>query len=257
MHLHALDYVLWAAAPCLQGCVLYFMHRRGLDAQLPIFYGYTIVQAVTDTYLLIVERVSYIVYFYSYWIVTALTVVLTLAIIDELFRVAFRDFAAIRSVGTSIFRWGALLILVAAMLAAFSFLNDSRFAGWVGTIVMADRGARVILCMLALLLLLGARYLRISPRSILFGVATGFVVYMLAKVGLDSLMLLHISSDRLVTRLNSVVYLSACSLWLWYAAYGEKLPQPVARHDPGDPQPNAENFLDVMERTVDKLMRNA
>lgn len=254
MHLHALDYVLWVLAPCLEAGVLFFMHRRGLSAQLPFFYGYAIFQAVTDVSLLITERLSYVAYFYCYWAITILSVAFTFAIIDELFRVAFRDFAAIRNVGTSIFRWGALLVLTASVLTAFSYLNDSHFAGFIGLVVMADRSARAMLCLLALLLLLGARQLHISRHSILFGIATGFALYMLARVVLDSISLMHLASSHMVTRINSFFYLSSCILWLLYAAYGERLPEPVpGLHGPLD----GDNILDAMERIVEDLMQNA
>ncbi len=257
MHLHALDYVLWVCAPCLEAGVLFFMHRRGLAAQLPFFYGYIIFQAVTDVSLLITERLSYVAYFYSYWAVTVLSVAFTFAIIDELFRVAFRDFAAIRNVGTSIFRWAALMVLIAAVLTAFSFLNDNHLAGFSGLVVMADRSARAMLCLLALLLLLGARQLHISRRSILFGIATGYALYMLAKVALDSIALMHLASSLMVTRINSLFYLSSCVLWLLYAMYGARLPQPLLVHDPREMHPDGDNLLDTMERIVEDLMRNA
>jgi hypothetical protein len=257
VHLHALDYVLWVAAPCLEAGVLFFMHRRGLAAQLPFFYGYITFQAVTDVSLLITERLSYVAYFYSYWAVTILSVAFTFAIIDELFRVAFRDFAAIRNLGTSIFRWAALMVLIAAVLTAFSFLNDNHLAGFSGLVVMADRSARAMLCLLALLLLLGARQLHISRHSILFGIATGFVLYMLAKVALDSIALMHLASSLMVTRINSLFYLSSCVLWLLYAMYGERLPEPLELRGATGPLLDRTNVIDAINRIVEESMRNA
>jgi hypothetical protein len=171
--------------------------------------------------------------------------------------VAFRDFTAIRNVGTSIFRWAALMVLIAAVLTAFSFLNDNHLAGFSGLVVMADRSARAMLCLLALLLLLGARQLHISRRSILFGIATGYALYMLAKVALDSIALMHLASSLMVTRINSLFYLSSCVLWLLYAMYGARLPQPLLVHDPREMHPDGDNLLDTMERIVEDLMRNA
>ncbi len=56
MHLQALDYVLWVLVPCLQGSVLFLLHRRGLARQFPFFYWYTLFEIVSDVYLLIAER---------------------------------------------------------------------------------------------------------------------------------------------------------------------------------------------------------
>jgi hypothetical protein len=257
VHLHALDYVLWVAAPCLQVCVLFFMHRRGLAAQLPFFYAYTIFQAITDIYLLVVERSSYRAYFYSYWIVTSLTVLFTFAIILELFRAAFRDFAGIRDVGTLVFRWGALLVLIAAFLTAFAFSHDTDFGEFSESILIADRSARAMLCLLGVLLLLGARHLRLSRRNILYGIAMGFVVYMLAKVVLDSMSLMHLAPALLVTRLSSAIYLSSCVLWIIYAACGDKLPEPIVAPVQADHLYDGKNLIDVINSIVEKSMRNA
>lgn len=255
MHLHALDYVLWMAAPFLQVFVLFFMHKRGLAAQLPFFYGYVIYQAITDIYLLIVERYSYVAYFYSYWIVTALTVLFTFAINFELFRAAFRSFTAVRNVGTSIFRWGTLVILVAAFLTPFAVRHGSHSNDFIQPILVADRGARAMLCLLTVLLLLGARHLRLSRRSILYGVAMGFVVYMMAKVVLDSIAIRHLAPPLTVTRISSAFYLFSCALWLSYAAYGDKLPEVFATTAQTGRFPEGQNLMDRINSIVEESMR--
>ncbi len=255
MHLHALDYVLWLAAPGLQVFVLFFMHKRGLAVQLPFFYAYIIFQAVTDLYLLIVDHFSYSAYFYSYWIVTALTVLFTFTIILELFRVAFRNFAAIQNIGTAVFRWGALLVLIAALLTAF---RQKTSFGVIESILLADRSARAMLCLLTLLLLLGARHLRISRRSILYGIAMGFVVYMLAKVVLDSVALMHLASWRTLRHISSLSYLSACALWLIYAACADKLPDSLTEQRAAtDRFPEGQNLMDQINSIVEESIRKA
>lgn len=256
MRLHALDYVLWAAAPALQVCVLYFMHRRGLAARLPYFFAYLIFQTVSDVYLLAADRYSYAVYFYSYWTGTALTVLFTFAIILELFRAAFHSFAALRNVGVQIFRWAALLVLIAAILTSVAIRRGGQSSGVIEAILITDRSARAMLCLLTLLLLLGARHLRLSQRSILYGIAMGFVVYMLAKVALDSLLILHLEHSHTIARISSGFYLFSCMLWLMYAAYGDKLAEiavPVAHTDHF---PEGQTLMDRINSIVEEAMRN-
>ncbi len=224
MHLHALDYVLWVITPCLQVWVLVFLRRRGLVYQFPFFYWYTIFQVASDLYLLATERVSYRLYFYSYWIAAAISVLFTFALIDELFRIAFRNLAAIRNLGSYVFRWGTGILLLAACINAFSSSSDTRFVGVSGTILLVDRTARAMLCLLALLLLLGARSLRIPARSTLFGITLGFVIYMFSKVLLDTIAIKHFQNANVITRMSAVAYLTSCLLWLLYTAYGVELP---------------------------------
>jgi hypothetical protein len=257
LRLHALDYVLWVADPLLQASVLFFMHKRGLAAQLPFFFGYVTFQAITDIYLLTIERYSYTVYFYSYWTGAALTVLFTFAIIQELFRAAFRSFAAIRNVGVKIFRWGVVLVLIAAVLASVAIHRGNQTNNFLEPILITDRSARAMLCLLTLLVLLGARHLRLSRRSILYGIAMGFVVYMFTKVALDSLLIMHLARSLTVSRTNSAFYLCSCGLWLVYAVYGDKLAEiavPVAHTDRF---PEGQTLMDRINSIVEESMRNA
>jgi hypothetical protein len=224
MHLHALDYVLWVITPCLQIAVLAVLRARGLERKFRFFYWYTVFQVASDIYLLAAQGLSYRLYFYSYWIGAALSVLFTFALIDELFRLAFRDLNAIRNLGSYVFRWGMGILLLATCVNALSFSGDSRVAGFSGLILTGDRTARAMLFLLALLLLLGASQLRIPARSTLFGITLGFVIYMFSKVLLDTIALRHFRTPNLITRVSGVVYLSSCLLWLLYAKYGEEMP---------------------------------
>jgi hypothetical protein len=224
LHLRTIDYALWIATPCVLGGVLIFLRKRGLATEFPIFYGYLIFQIVTDILLLTIERLSYTVYYYTYWATTALGVLFTFALIDELFRIAFRNFTAVRNLGSYIFRWGVLLLLFAAFATAAGFPHTDGRYGISGVVLMSDRVARAMLCLMAMLLLLGARNLYIPIRSTLFGIALGFFIYMFGKVVLDSITLQHFSRVRITSRINTMVYISSCFLWMFYARYGSRLP---------------------------------
>lgn len=224
MHLRTIDYALWIAAPCVLSGVLIFLRRRGLSTELPIFSGYLIFQIVTDILLLTIEQFSYAIYYYTYWASTVLGVLFTFALIDELFRVAFRNLTAVRNLGTYIFRWGVSLLLLAAFATASGFPHANGPSGISGVVLMSDRVARAMLCLMAMLLLLGARKFYIPVRSTLFGIAVGFFVYMFGKVVLDSITLQHFSWVRLTSRINTVVYIGSCVLWMFYAQFGSRLP---------------------------------
>lgn len=263
MHLRTIDYALWIAAPCVLSGVLIFLRKRGLSIEFPIFYGYLIFQIVTDILLLTIERFSYAVYCYAYWATTALGVLFTFALIDELFRVAFRNFTAVRNLGSYIFRWGLLLLLLAAAAAAVGFPHAGGSYGISGLVLMGDRVARAMLCLMAMLLLLGARYLYIPVRSTLFGIALGFFVYMLGKVVLDSITLQHFSWVLLTSRINTVVYIASCFLWMFYARYGSHLPchsvaavSSLSAAERG-PLVGRRSLLEALNSTVEESMRKA
>jgi hypothetical protein len=263
MHLHALDYVLWVATPSLQGCVIYFLRKRGLASEFPLFYAYNILQFTTDIFLLCVERISYTFYFYSYWVVTAATVVLTFALIDELFRLAFRNYDALRSVGSQVFRWILLVAFLAAVGMALTLPSARGTVSYADFILMADRCARIMLCLWALLLVIGSSFMRISRRSMLFSIALGIVIFAFSKIVIDSFVLSHAGPSHLGSRINSCMYMASCTIWLFYAAYGEGLPiyEPllgVPNSDQNDTQENEDNrsLLDVINDTVDRYLQH-
>jgi hypothetical protein len=182
----------------------------------------------------------------------------TFALIDELFRLSFRNLTAIRNLGTYVFRWGTVMVLLASSLTVFTLPAEKRFAGLSNLILNVDRGARAMLCLLAVLLLLGARSLRIPVRSVLFGITSGFVLYLLTRVVVDSIAL-RSGSSVLCTRINSVVYLSSCLLWLFYAIYGVKVPA-GAYEGPETTldafyRPSGTTVIDAINALVEKSMR--
>jgi hypothetical protein len=261
MHLHTLDYVLWLTSPCLQVGVVIVMRRRGLDRNFPFFFTYTILQVVSDAWLVSVERLSYSVYFYSYWIVSALSVLISLALIHELFRAAFRQFAALCELGEIVFRWAVIVGLLMAA-GAVLFYRHLRLPRLSEGILVADRSARAMLCALVILLLLGSRYLLISRRDLLFGISSGFALFNLAKVVLDSVALRWPPPYLVLGRINGVTYISACVIWLAYvilaqrpafeAGASDKL-HPALRAD--DAPPGA--LLDAINNRVERTLRRA
>jgi hypothetical protein len=257
VHLHALDYVLWVSAPLLQGTILFILHRRGLAAQLPFFCSYVAFQVVSDLYLMGIAMVSYTMYYYAYWAGTAITVLLTLALIDELFRLSFRNFTAIRDLGTRIFRWAALLVFFAEIISL-----DMHAKGVVSLtqqILIADRAVRILMCSLAVLLLLGASILRIPWRSALFGIALGFAFFMSTRALLDSVYLDKFANRTFLVRGNSLLYISSCLVWLGYASYGNPVPEPILSGPEladGASEVDQRTLLETINAVVERSMEN-
>jgi hypothetical protein len=259
MQVHVLDYVLWLTTPCLQVVVVIIMRRRGLDRDFPFFFTYTILQVVSEATLITMERLSYSVYFYSYWIIAVLCILISFALINELFKAAFRPFAALCKLGEIIFRWAVvvgLLVAVADML----FFRHIRLPRISEGILVADRSARAMLCALVILLLLGCRYLRISRRDLLFGISLGFAIFTLTKVTLDSVALRWRIPELVFGRINMTAYISACLIWLAYVTLAAQRPVLEARlshqfdavltTDEAPPGTTLNALNDVVERTL-------
>lgn len=265
MHLRLVDYVLWLATPVLQTGLLFALYRRGLHRDYPCFFNYTILQILSDPILALCSRFSYSVYYYGYYVNLGLSVVISFAVLQEVFKDAFRPYENLRDLSIILFRWSALVVLLVAVMWAINTAHTADRAVVNDVMQLAARSVRLMQCGLVFFLLLFHGYLGISPRSMLFGISIGFgffaAVNMLVYTGLSR----HGLPDTMLSRINAVAYLSAIVLWLGYTlaaapsrskAYSEaSLRSPdwnsaleEARVVPAD------SVLDVMDRTVERLL---
>lgn len=170
MHLRPMDYVLWFASPALQVGVVIAMLRRGLHRDYPFFFNYTIIGVVAEPLLYVLSLTSYTGYYYAYWVNLGLSVIISFAVLQEIFRDAFRPYEALRDLSVILFRWSALVVLLVAVMWAINAGKSNK--GFVEeTIQLADRSVRLMQCGLVFFLLLFSEYLGIPRRSLLFGIS--------------------------------------------------------------------------------------
>src|SRR5208283_6144746 len=164
-------------------------YRRGLQRDYPYFFYYTILSVVNEPVLYVALRGSYTLYYYGYWVSIALTALISFAVLNEIFQNAFRPYEALRDLSVILFRWSALVILLVAVMYAINSGNSADSGPITNTILLAERGVRLMQCGLVFFLLLFSEYLGISRRNPLFGIALGFGLFasvnMLVAVGLS------------------------------------------------------------------------
>jgi len=206
---------LWISQPVLQAVVAVAMFRRRLHKDFPIFFAFTIAQIALFAVEFSVYRWgSHAVYFDVYWISTAVNLVFEFKIIHEVFLDAFRPYYALQDLGTALFKWAALImVLVSAVLISISpSWNDPL----VKTIVVAHRCVRVVQCGLVLFLLAFCKHVGLSWRRQGFGIALGFSVFAGTELLTNALYSGgHISQDQ-VNVLNLSVFSACILLWFTY-----------------------------------------
>ncbi len=267
MQLHLIDYVFWFAAPLLQAGVLVCMFRRGLHRDYPFFFNYTILQVISVPILAIVNPYSYKVYYYAYYINVGLSVLLSFAVLQEIFQDAFRPYEALRDLGVILFRWSALVVLLVGVMWAISAAHKPDYDRVQDVILLADRGLRLMQCGLVFFLLLFSEYLGIPHRSLLFGISLGFgffaAVNMLVVTGASHRgVLLHAT----LSQINSAAYLIAVMIWFGYTLAAAPSRSRVAEavllrsknwnsalRDARVPL-TEDSLLDNMDRTVERLL---
>jgi hypothetical protein len=265
MQLSVSDYVFWLASPVFQLGVLWALFKRRLYRDYPYFFNYTILQVLTVAFLLCVRSSPYL-YYYGYWVISTISLLISFAVLQEIFKDAFRPYEALRDLSVILFRWALLvLVLLGGMWAITASHSGSGGLDPITTIIMqADRSVRLMQCGLVFFLLLFSEYLGISRRHVLFGIALGFGLFasvkMLVETGMPHRGFLH---KAVLNRINMAAYDVAALVWLCYTALAPSRNTALAAMRSQDwnsaledarVPAEADSLLDSMDRTVERLL---
>lgn len=213
-----LYYTLWILHPVLQAAIAGFMLRRGLLRQFKFFFAYIITQLLSFAVVFpaYVWR-SYSALFYLYWGCTAISVACGFLVIHEVFVDVFRAFHTLRDLGTVLFKWAGLVMLLVAGVVSVS--STSTLVGPVmGAIVTAQRCTRIIQVGMVLFLLFFAHYVGVSRRQHSFGIALGFGAFACVELLLVASWVGHHLGGPWMSIVNMTAYNGSLVLWLSYVA---------------------------------------
>ena len=208
--------LLWGSQPALQTLVAGVMFRRRLHKEFPAFFAFTVTQiAIFAIEFPVHQWAGYAAYFYTYWIATALNLAFAFKIIHEVFVDVFRPYHALKDLGTALFKWAALVMLLVSVVLV------STSPGWqdplAQTVLVVQRCVRVIQCGMVLFLLAFCKHLGISWQRQSFGIAMGFGL--VAGVELFTYALYsggHIHGDA-TNLTNMTTYNLGIFIWMYYA----------------------------------------
>jgi hypothetical protein len=216
--IRVLYYALWIAHPVLQMGIVAIMLRRGLHRKFKFFFGYVLIQLITFAVVFPATWHSYSASFYLYWICDALSVAFGFAVIHEVFVDVFRLFHTLRDLGTVLFKWAGLVMLLVAGVVSVS-TNSSEIAPWMQAIITSQRCVRIIQVGMVLFLLFFAHYVGISRRQHSFGIALGFGSFAVIELVLIcSWVGQHLGDPAIISILNMAAYNGSLLVWLGYVA---------------------------------------
>src|SRR6202451_2095271 len=207
---------LWIAHPLIQAGIASVMLARGLQRQFKYFFAYVVAQILTfglifPSYL----SHNYTTYFYLYWTTTAIGVLLGFLVIHEVFLDVFRPFHTLRDLGTVLFKWAGLVMLLVAGVVSVS-TSSSEMAAWVQAIMTAQRCVRIIQVGMVLFLLFFARYLGVSRRQHSFGIALGFGTFAIVELALIASWAGDHLGNTAMNLINMGAYNATLLIWLGY-----------------------------------------
>lgn len=220
-------FALWFAHPILQLVVAGAMIWRKLHKKFPVFFIYIISQVVTFGVVFSCYKWGYAQYFYAYWTAAAISLSLCFKVIHEIFLDVFRPYHTLKDLGTMLFKWaGLVMVLVACVVAASSPVSSQ--GPLVQAVLTVQRCVRVIQVGLILFLLVFSNYLGVSWRHHTFGIALGFGGFAsveLLVVALSSSEHLGMIASGLV---NMAAYNAGILIWLAYIVLKKRERQPQA-----------------------------
>ncbi len=212
-----LMYVNWLAGPLLQITLLVFMVRRGYHRVFPRFFSYILFQTLKSGCLFVIYRYfAEDTYFDAYWTGNALSVIFTVAVMDEILRSLFGDYGGIQVLGTTIFRWSCGLLFVLAVIGALTS-SEAAADRLVAAVFAFDRSMRLVQVGLFLLLMFLCRVLKNCWRQQVFGIALGFGVFASVELILVSVVMWYGDSHAAVISLvKSAMYNAVTLVWISY-----------------------------------------
>lgn len=214
-----LYYGLWFAQPLLELSVAALLVRRGLHRKFKYFFGYLLTQVFGFATLIAMERLNLntTVFMYLYWCSNAVSVGFGFGVIHEVFVDVFRSFHTLRDLGTVLFKWAGLVMLLVAGVVSIS-TNSNLMPPWMEAILTAQRCVRIIQLGLILFLLFFARYLGVSRRQQSFGIALGFGGFAAVELALLASFVGNHLANPWMSIVNMTAYNCTLGLWLGYAA---------------------------------------
>ena len=260
--MNLLMYITWLLGPLLEAALLVVMVRRGAKSRFPRFFTYILFQVLKSIVLFIVYHFYQDNYFYAYWTGNALSVLLSITVLDEIWRSLFYGYEGIQSLGSILFRWACGVMILIAIVGVATFQQTG--ADRVVTAVLAlDRNMRQMQCGVFFLVLLLCRSFKSFWRDRVFGIALGFGIFAVVELALVTI-LARFGEDHIasVSLIKSMTYTAVLLLWIGYL----KRPEPVRERMPSQlglwnsvliAQPagnSSQPFLTMVEEAVERVL---
>jgi hypothetical protein len=207
---------LWCAQPLLQSVVAVILWRRKLHKQFPVFFLFLLAQVANFAVIFPLWLTgNHNLYFGLFWLGEAVNAVLGFKVIHEIFLDVFRPYHTLKDLGTLLFKWAGVVMLLVSVVVSLSNSFDRNLLWRI--LSTLQRSVRIVQLGLILFLLLFSRFLGVSRKQVSFGISLGFGF--LAGV---ELMLMALHSGGFVTLenlnlMNMTAYVFAICVWLSYS----------------------------------------
>ena len=217
--INLLYFSLWFAHPAIELTIAALMIHRQLHRKFRFFFYYILTQisSFTIVYLTYHYRYASNLPLYMYWGCQAVSVAFGFGVIHEVFVDVFRPFHTLRDLGTVLFKWaGLVMLLVAAVVSVSS--PSSQSVPWVQALSTAQRCVRLIQVGMVVFLLFFAQYVGISRKQRSFGIALGFGWFAMVELVLVASWVGNHLANPWMSIVNMAAYNTSLLIWAGYVA---------------------------------------
>ena len=205
------------------------MWRRKLHKQFPVFFLFLLAQVVNFVVIFPLWRSgNYGLYFGPFWLGEAVNAVLGFKVIHEIFLDVFRPYHTLKDLGTLLFKWAGVVMLLVSVVVAFS--NSFDQSPLVHALTTLQRSVRIVQLGLILFLLLFSRFLGVSWKQISFGISLGFGLFAGVELLLYALNSGGFVKQGLLNVINMATLNVAILVWLGYSLSRKALRVSAANH---------------------------
>ena len=207
---------MWGAQTVAQSAIAVILWRRKLHKQFPVFFWFLVAQVANFVIIFPLWRTEvYQYYFIPFWLGEAVNAVLGFKVIHEIFLDVFRPYHTLKDLGTLLFKWAGVVMLLVSVVVAFS--NSYDQSPLVHAVSTLQRSVRIVQLGLILFMLLFSRFLGVSRKQFTFGVSLGFGLFAGVELILMALNSGGFVKQGLLNVINMGTYIAATTIWLGYS----------------------------------------
>jgi len=123
----------------------------------------------------------------------------------------------LRDLGTVLFKWAGLVMLLAAGVVSVS-ANSAQMSPWIQAIITSQRCVRIVQVGMVMFLLFFAQYVGVSRKQHSFGIALGFGSFAVIELILICSWVGNHLGEPWMSIFNMAAYNTSLTLWLTYMA---------------------------------------
>src|SRR6202049_1960783 len=216
LHSHTAVLCLWCAQPLLQSVLAVILWRRKMRKQFPVFFVFLLAQVLNFSVIFPLWLAgNYVLYFIPFWLGEAINAVLGFKVIHEIFIDVFRPYHTLKDLGTLLFKWAGVVMLLVSVVVAFS--NSFDESPLIHALSTLQRSVRVVQFGLILFLILFSRFLGVSRKQVSFGISLGFGLFAAVELMLMALNSGGFVRQRNLNLVNMVTLILAILVWCGYS----------------------------------------